>query len=264
LFPHLSVQDNVGFGLRMKHVPRDEARSRIAEAIEMVQLKGMEHRRPNQLSGGQQQRVALARALVCRPKVLLLDEPMAALDAALRRNMQVELKNLQQRLGITFLFVTHDQGEALLLSDRIAVMNGGAVEQFDTAVQVYTKPATPFVARFIGQANVMEASAISSDGSTTRLRTNGGTELTAAGLHRGEVCLAIRSESIRIQDSPINGANVLHAKVQQVLFGGATAQYSLQTDGGMLLTASAPPSAIRAGDTVWCEIDPQSILVLSG
>jgi ABC-type Fe3+/spermidine/putrescine transport system ATPase subunit len=153
LFPHLDVAGNVGFGLRYQGVTGDQAARRVAQALELVQLPGLERRMPHELSGGQKQRVALARALVLRPRVLLLDEPLAALDAQLRRLMRIELKTLQARLGITFLFVTHDQEEALALADRIVVMNRGRIEQDASPAEVYERPATPFVAEFMGAGN---------------------------------------------------------------------------------------------------------------
>jgi putative spermidine/putrescine transport system ATP-binding protein len=156
LFPHLTVARNIAFGLRYQNVSRGDEAKRVAEALEMVRLVGLEQRKPDQLSGGQRQRVALARALVLRPRVLLLDEPLGALDQKLRKEMQVELKNLQKQLGITFIFVTHDQEEALTMSDRIAVMNAGRVEQADAAATVFERPSTRFVAAFLGAANVLE------------------------------------------------------------------------------------------------------------
>jgi putative spermidine/putrescine transport system ATP-binding protein len=156
LFPHMNVVENVGYGLMVKHVPRQERMTRAAEALALVKLEGMETRRPGQLSGGQRQRVALARALVNRPKVLLLDEPLGALDLKLREAMQVELKALQQKLAITFVFVTHDQGEALSMADRVAIFNAGRVVQLGTPRDVYEKPRTRFVADFVGSANVFD------------------------------------------------------------------------------------------------------------
>jgi ABC-type Fe3+/spermidine/putrescine transport system ATPase subunit len=155
LFPHLTVAKNVAFGLRYQKLDRRQAGVRVGEALEMVRLSGMDLRKPDQLSGGQRQRVALARALVLRPRVLLLDEPLGALDQKLRKEMQVELKNLQRHLGITFIFVTHDQEEALAMSDRIAVMNAGRVEQADASATIFERPATRFVASFLGAANVL-------------------------------------------------------------------------------------------------------------
>ncbi len=155
LFPHLDVGDNVAFGLKRKGVAKDETARRVGEALELVHLTGYERRKPNQLSGGQQQRVALARALVNRPNVLLLDEPLGALDLKLRRQLQVELKRIQAEVGITFVYVTHDQEEALTMSDRIAVMHAGKVEQLGTPEELYERPATRFVADFIGSTNLL-------------------------------------------------------------------------------------------------------------
>ncbi|HKT45388.1 MAG TPA: ABC transporter ATP-binding protein [Gaiellaceae bacterium] len=155
LFPHMTVHDNVAFGLRMSHVPRSDHRERVTEILRVVALEGYERRRPRQLSGGQQQRVALARALVNRPAALLLDEPLGALDVKLRRHMQLELKRIQNELGTTFVYVTHDQEEALAMSDRIAVMNDGKVEQLGTPREIYERPASAFVADFVGTVNVI-------------------------------------------------------------------------------------------------------------
>jgi ABC-type Fe3+/spermidine/putrescine transport system ATPase subunit len=155
LFPHLTVVKNVAFGLRYQNLSRTDRKHRVGEALEMVRLPGLENRKPDQLSGGQRQRVALARALVLRPRVLLLDEPLGALDQKLRKEMQIELKNLQKQLNITFVFVTHDQEEALTMSDRVAVMNGGRVEQADAAAEVFERPATRFVAAFLGASNIL-------------------------------------------------------------------------------------------------------------
>ncbi len=159
LFPHMSVEENVGYGLKVKKVPSDERRERVADVLRMVRLEGFGRRRPAQLSGGQRQRVALARALVNRPKVLLLDEPLGALDLKLRQQMQIELKNIQQRVGLTFVYVTHDQEEALTMSDRLAVFNSGRVEQVGTPAGVYERPATGFVAGFVGISNVLSGDA---------------------------------------------------------------------------------------------------------
>src|SRR5438270_5544678 len=160
LFPHLDVFDNIAFGLRRHKVAKEEVRQRVAQALELVELGGYEARRPQQLSGGQQQRVALARALVLRPAVLLLDEPLGALDAKIRKQLRLELKSLQEEVGITFVFVTHDQEEALSMSDRLAVMNAGRIEQIGTPAEVYENPATVFVADFLGVSNLMDADAV--------------------------------------------------------------------------------------------------------
>src|SRR5437773_1074353 len=172
LFPHLNVRDNVAFGLRFRDVAKAERHRLVADALALVQLEGFERRRPSQLSGGQQQRVALARALILNPSVLLLDEPLGALDAKLRKALQVELKALQERVGITFIYVTHDQEEALTMSDRLAVMSGGHVEQIGTPEQVYQEPTTAYVADFLGVSNLMYARAWGPgpDGTTCRIQ----------------------------------------------------------------------------------------------
>ena len=177
LFPHLSIRENIEFGLRMKKVPRPDMDVRVNEAITMVALTGMEDRKPSQLSGGQRQRVALARAIVNRPKVLLLDEPLSALDAKLRHTMQIELKRLQSKLGITFIFVTHDQEEALTMSDRIAVVNKGKIEQLGSVDEIYHRPRTTFVANFIGMANIIDATVLSRDGNSSKMQLEGGVQV---------------------------------------------------------------------------------------
>jgi spermidine/putrescine transport system ATP-binding protein len=202
LFPHRTVAGNVAFGLEMKDAPRAEIPGRVAHALEMVRLPGLGERRIDQLSGGQKQRVAFARAVILEPEVLLLDEPMAALDMKLRKEMQVELKNLQERLGITFVFVTHDQDEALLMSDRIAVMNQGRIEQLDAPDVLYGRPRTRFVADFLGVKNILEASVTSVVEGLATLRTRGGLTLLAAadgGYHPGAgVTIGVRSERMTL------------------------------------------------------------------
>src|SRR4051794_30335187 len=179
LFPHLRVFDNVAFGLRRAGVGKQETRSRVNDALAQVELTGLERRKPSQLSGGQQQRVALARVLVLRPAVVLLDEPLGALDAKIRRSLQVELKALQEQVGLTFVYVTHDQEEALTMSDRLAVMNGGRIEQLGAPEQVYSEPATTFVADFLGISNMMDATAGGRSGSACQV-TLGDFQLHAA------------------------------------------------------------------------------------
>ncbi len=181
LFPHLTVEGNISFGLRMRKLPKAEIADRVGRVTELVSLGGMEGRKPHELSGGQRQRVALARAIVCQPKVLLLDEPLSALDAKLRQAMQMELKRLQKKLGITFVFVTHDQGEALTMSDRIAVVNKGRIEQIGDSAGIYHAPRTSFVANFIGQANILEAQVMGSEGGFTRLRLSSDVAVDVAG-----------------------------------------------------------------------------------
>jgi spermidine/putrescine transport system ATP-binding protein len=201
LFPHLSVGENVAFGLRRKKVAREEIRRRVAEELERVGLASEINRRPNQLSGGQQQRVALARALVNLPKVLLLDEPLGALDLKLRKGLQIELKRIQREVGITFVYVTHDQEEALTMSDRIGVMNRGRLEQVDSPEEIYERPQTTFVAGFIGVSNLMPGTVTAADGARGRVRLDSGVEVDADlnGLGRGDRCHAVvRPEKLRI------------------------------------------------------------------
>ena len=169
LFPHLSIYENISFGLRMKKVSAADIKKRVDRVVEMTSLQDFVSRKPAQLSGGQRQRVALARAIVCEPKVLLLDEPLSALDAKLRTQMRLELKQLQKRLGITFIFVTHDQEEALTMSDRVAVMSAGRVEQIGTVDEIYYRPASRFVATFIGETNIVEAEVLARPGRTSSL-----------------------------------------------------------------------------------------------
>jgi spermidine/putrescine transport system ATP-binding protein len=270
LFPHLNVRENITFGLRMKKVPKAERTQRVDEAIALVSLAGMESRKPAQLSGGQKQRVALARALVCRPRVLLLDEPLAALDAKLRRAMQIELKRLQSRVGITFVFVTHDQEEALVMSDRIAVMNHGRIEQLGAAMDVYRAPATPFVADFLGQANVMEAKLISRDDQWAQFLTVGSLKLCLppTSLPDGNVAgfVSIRPERILISSAPPSGINTFKAILRERVFRGATEQLLLEMEGGSRLTAitmnAGSAGFVREGDYVYGQIDPGAVIVL--
>jgi spermidine/putrescine transport system ATP-binding protein len=270
LFPHLTVRDNIAFGLKMKRVPRAERAQRIGEAIALVSLQGMETRKPSQLSGGQKQRVALARALVCRPRVLLLDEPLAALDAKLRRAMQIELKRLQSRVGITFVFVTHDQEEALVMSDRIAVMNHGRIEQLGAAMDVYHKPATAFVADFLGQANVLEAHLMSQNDSTAHLLVAGSLRLSvpiSALPEGGRVgFVSIRPERIRLSPVALSGVNTFQAIVRERVFRGAMAQLVLETAFSpqiTVLTANTGSNHLAdAGYTVYAELDPADVIVL--
>jgi spermidine/putrescine transport system ATP-binding protein len=272
LFPHLSVRDNIAFGLRMKKVAKGEIAERVRAAIAMVSLEGMEDRKPSQLSGGQRQRVALARAIVCRPKVLLLDEPLSALDAKLRHAMQVELKALQKRLGITFIFVTHDQEEALTMSDRIAVINKGRIEQLGDASQIYHRPKTTFVANFIGQANIIEASVLSRADGRARVKLEGGLELVvnaeylAPGVDRA--LISIRPEKIYLRKARHEGFdNCFEAVIEDELIKGALDQLRLRTAFGLTLTAvvaneSSGQEAVHAGDKVSCHLHPDDIVIV--
>jgi spermidine/putrescine transport system ATP-binding protein len=223
LFPHLNVFDNVAFGLRRQRVERDEVRRRVGEALALVQLTGFEKRKPVQLSGGQQQRVALARALVLKPAVLLLDEPLGALDAKLRKQLQIELKALQQQVGITFIYVTHDQEEALTMSDRIAVMSNGRVEQVAAPRQVYEEPATVFVADFLGVSNLMEVVARGADGQgRCRIRLEDFELQAARGdtAVSGETKATIRPERVRLEPHGSTGENRVPGTIERSVYLG--------------------------------------------
>ena len=263
LFPHLTVEDNISFGLKMQKRPSAEIADRVREVIELVSLRDLERRKPAQLSGGQRQRVALARAIVCRPKVLLLDEPLSALDAKLRHAMQAELKRLQKKLGITFVFVTHDQQEALAMSDRIAVVNHGRVEQIGAVSEIYHAPKTAFVANFIGQANILRGTVVASEPGILRLRLAPDVEirLPHAGSHAlgTELWISIRPERLRLQRTRPDGEDAFEAGVEDETFKGALEELSLRTDSGLELTAivtnkSAAQAPFRKGDRVWCSL----------
>ena len=220
LFPHMNVAENIGYGLKLKKVPKSEIRKKVSQMLELVQLEGYERRKPSELSGGQKQRVAIARALVNNPKVLLLDEPLGALDLQLRRAMQIELKHLQKKLGITFIYITHDQEEAINMSDRIAVMRDGCIEQIGTPDEIYNHPKTSYVATFVGNANILHGAAeriqgenaivkIGNDRVIVKLETSQqNTEDTGVKqyLSAGEkVTLAVRSENILLQETAVIG-----------------------------------------------------------
>jgi spermidine/putrescine transport system ATP-binding protein len=240
LFPHLSVQDNVAFGLRYKSITKQEARGKVAAALTMVRLEGFERRRPSQLSGGQQQRVALARALVLNPAVLLLDEPLGALDAKLRKALQIELKALQEEIGITFIYVTHDQEEALTMSDRLAVMSNGRVEQVGTPSEVYEEPATAYVADFLGVSNLMEATADGPDGKGRARVRLGEFDLHAAKGDpdaRGDVKVVIRPERVQLEESGTTGENRVPGMVERVVYVGSTMQVIVHLAPGQTLQA---------------------------
>ena len=273
LFPHLTVRENVAFGLRMQRAAKPEIDARVAEAIALVSLGGLEERRPHQLSGGQRQRVALARALAPRPAVLLLDEPLSALDAKLRHAMQLELKRLQRQLGTTFIFVTHDQEEALTMSDRIALVNGGRIEQLGEVHEIYHRPATAFAAEFIGQANLLAAEVLETSGGAVRIRLDGGLvlRLPAAAWPAGEAraIVSIRPEKIHVSKTPLEGENAFEATVHEEVFKGATDRLTIAAAIGTRLTAiAANESALRQpiheGDRVWCALHADDIVVVCG
>ena len=245
IFPHLNVFDNVAFGLRRAKVPKDEVAARVADACEMVQLTGFEKRKPGMLSGGQQQRVALARALVNRPKVLLLDEPLGALDLKLRKEMQLELKALQQEVGITFVYVTHDQEEALTMSDVIVVMRDGLIQQMGDPTELYERPVNRFVANFIGVSNPLPGRVVGFDPADRRavvetdggLRVNGFVTDPEANLSSGStVTVAVRPEHLRVRPAdagsvaPDTGWTEIAGRINQGTYLGDQTEYRVQTD----------------------------------
>ena len=270
LFPHLDVAENVAFGLRRKGVVKSQIAQRVGEALELVHLGGYGKRKPNQLSGGQQQRVALARALVNGPDVLLLDEPLGALDLKLRKALQVELKRVQTEVGITFVYVTHDQEEALTMSDRIAVMNAGRVEQLGTPEELYERPATPFVADFIGTTNLLHGTVETLEDGAAVVRLESGDRCRVGRRQRstGEtVDVSVRPEAIRIERRNGTARDPVHwlsATVEQVAYLGAAVQYRVRTGGGLAMSVLAGRNDTRftRGDDVELTWSPAEALVL--
>jgi spermidine/putrescine transport system ATP-binding protein len=251
LFNHLSVWENVAFGLRLKRQPISEVEERVKQALWQVKMAEFANRFPGQLSGGQQQRVALARALVNRPAVVLLDEPLGALDFKLRKQMQVELSNLHRDLGLTFVMVTHDQEEALSLSDRIAVMRGGAIEQIGSPSEIYESPRTAFVADFIGETNLFEGRIESVDGSTLAVITKTGLQMVVQ-LQPGRkipeptrtLTVSVRPEKIRLSFSPpANGTNCFEGRLNNIMYLGTHAHYVVELIEGDRITAMLPNTA---------------------
>jgi len=270
IFPHLNVFDNVAFGLRRAGVKGEELRERVIDACEMVQLSGFEKRKPNMLSGGQQQRVALARALVNRPRVLLLDEPLGALDLKLRKEMQLYLKDLQHEVGITFIYVTHDQEEALTMSDRIAVMNEGKVQQVADPPTLYERPNNRFVADFIGQTNVFSGTIESVDGSRVTLVSPSGekVEATAGEVEVGigeEAQATVRPEKVRFGGE---GDNVSTVKIRQIAYLGVSTQYIAELSGGEKLVLYrqnfSEEDNPEIGDEAQVAWDARNCLILGG
>jgi spermidine/putrescine transport system ATP-binding protein len=277
LFPHLSVERNVSFGLERKRTGRAEVARRVEEALEMVQLAGYGKRKPAQLSGGQQQRVALARALVNRPRALLLDEPLGALDLRLRKQLQIELKRIQQDVGITFVHVTHDQEEAMTMADAIAVMNAGRIEQAGSAADLYERPRTEFVANFLGVSNLVDARLRASQNGHATVETHDGATLNVPsdriGPHGTDaVRIGVRPEKVRLSPAGTDvapGANVLRGTVVVASFLGVSIQYVVRAAGGEELTVfaqnldGAEPESLGPGREVQLSWDPQHTFVVA-
>jgi iron(III) transport system ATP-binding protein len=257
VWPHKTVFQNVAFGLQVRRKPATEIRERVSQMLDIVGLSGFESRLPNEISGGQQQRVALARSLVVEPDILLLDEPLSNLDAKLRERMRVELKQIQRRTGITFVYVTHDQAEALALSDDVAVLYQGQLQQFGGPREIYTRPANRIVADFMGQVNFIPGRLAAVQGETARLTLDGGFEVTvprpnalAAG---AAVDLAIRPENLRL--GPPSGSG-LPAKVAETTYLGSTVEYVVETGGLRLRVQTHPSQVFAVGEAVAVEFDP--------
>lgn len=275
LFPHMTVADNVAFGLRRKRVPAAEISGRVTDMLDLVELSGRGERRPKELSGGQQQRVALARALVNRPRALLLDEPLGALDLKLRQAMQIELKRIQREVGITFVYVTHDQGEALTMSDRIAVMNEGAIEQLDTPRVIYERPASRFVAGFIGTSNLLsgpvaerrDGALVLRPSAEERIIVPAAGDAPAVGT---ELELTVRPEKISICPHPPDGeVCLLRGTVTEVVYLGTSTNYTVGVSTGAEVmvfeqNGSSPLSSAERGDAVWLSWRPEHSSPIGG
>lgn len=302
LFPHMNVAENIGYGLKLKKVPKSEIRKKVSQMLELVQLEGYERRKPSELSGGQKQRVAIARALVNNPKVLLLDEPLGALDLQLRRAMQIELKHLQKKLGITFIYITHDQEEAINMSDRIAVMKDGCIEQIGTPDEIYNHPKTSYVATFVGNANILHGVAesvqgenvivkIGNDRVIVKLETSQQDTEEKQHLAAGEeVTLAVRSENILLQEATVigdtgtdhrdtvdisvtggisdihdmNSISGLQATVTEKNFAGGQLRVTLKLSDGTQLIASryGIDASVAEGQTVRCSFLPTDAVLV--
>ena len=302
LFPHMNVAENIGYGLKLKKVPKSEIRKKVSRMLELVQLEGYEKRKPSELSGGQKQRVAIARALVNNPKVLLLDEPLGALDLQLRRAMQIELKHLQKKLGITFIYITHDQEEAINMSDRIAVMRDGCIEQIGTPDEIYNHPKTSYVATFVGNANILHGVAesiqgenaivkIGNDRVIVKLETSQQDTRAKQYLAAGEkVTLAVRSENILLQETAVigdtgtdyrdavdisvadgsldahnkNSVSSLQATVTEKNFAGGQLRVTLKLSDGTQLIASryGIDASVAEGQTVRCSFLPTDAVLV--
>ena len=302
LFPHMNVAENIGYGLKLRKVPRGEIKKKVAQMLELVQLEGYETRKPSELSGGQKKSVAIARALVNNPKVLLLDEPLGALDLQLRRAMQIELKHLQKKLGITFIYITHDQEEAINMSDRIAVMKDGRIEQIGTPDEIYNHPKTSYVATFVGNANILHGAAeriqgenaivkIGNDRVIVKLETSQQDTRAKQYLAAGEkVTLAVRSENILLQETAVigdtgtdhrdtvdisvsgggldahnkNSVSGLQATVTEKNFAGGQLRVTLKLSDGTQLIASryGIDASVAEGQTVRCSFLPTDVVLV--
>jgi spermidine/putrescine ABC transporter ATP-binding subunit len=273
VFPHMTVAENVAYGLKVTGVPADETKRRVAEGLEMVKLTHLAQRKPDQMSGGQRQRVALARALVKRPKVLLLDEPLSALDARLRDEMRLELTRLQENVGITFIIVTHDQDEALSMASRIAVMEKGAVQQIATPAELYEHPANRFVADFIGKVNLIDAKVLSAKGKSISCEAKGlgRIELPADKTYGDSISVAVRPEKLKIGKAEPKGAKLIKitGKVRDVAYYGDTSHVLIDANDGLELAVNVQNESrgggagVERGQKVWVHWAPEDSIILT-
>lgn len=265
LFPHMNVYDNIAFGLKQNKTPKNVIKSRVSKMLSLVQLSGFERRMPAQMSGGQKQRVAIARALINNPKVLLLDEPLGALDLKLRKQMQVELKHLQQKLGITFVYVTHDQEEALTMSDRVAVMHDGVLEQIGTPKEIYERPKTKFVAKFIGESNIFEGWITGKSGSDLSVTMEGGTATAVGdGFNNDEmVYISVRPERMKYSKEKIDGFSI-YGEVKEHIYIGSIIKtvFELATEQTVTVARQPDDSLLSVGDKVWLYWDKENAVVM--
>ncbi|MBO7710311.1 MAG: ABC transporter ATP-binding protein [Lachnospiraceae bacterium] len=267
LFPHMSVYDNVAYGPMIKRVPKDQIRARVSEMLALVQMSGFEKRKPDELSGGQKQRVAIARALINNPRVLLLDEPLGALDLKLRKQMQIELKRLQKKLGITFVYVTHDQEEAMTMSDRIAVMKDGVIEQIDKPMEIYRRPKTRFVADFIGESNIFEGTVEKKDGDLLTIALPSGTVSAVSeqeDLTTGEkVYVSVRPEDMCVSPERQAGFDFPASVMDSVYMGTLTKVMLSASDGQEVKYARFEDTqGLTEGTKVWLYWKPEKAVVI--
>ena len=254
LFPHMTVYDNIAYGLTVKKVPKDQIRERVKEMLELVQLMGFEGRNPDMMSGGQKQRVAIARALINNPKVLLLDEPLGALDLQLRKQMQIELKRLQKLLNITFVYVTHDQEEAMTMSDRIAVMNAGVIEHLASPSEIYNQPKTRFVANFIGESNIFTGEVKKLEDHIAEIKVEqGDVKMELSGFEQGEqIHVCVRPEVMKYSKTPVDGFS-LEGTVKNVIFVGAQYRTLVTMDNGydVKINRVKHDNELKEGDRIY-------------
>ncbi|MBS7576767.1 MULTISPECIES: ABC transporter ATP-binding protein [unclassified Enterococcus] len=266
LFPHMTIAENIGFGLKMSKVARAEINERVEEMLQLVQLEGYGNRKIDQLSGGQKQRVAIARALINRPKVLLLDEPLSALDLKLRKQMQLELKRLQRKLNITFIYVTHDQEEALTMSDRIAIMNQGNLEQLDTPKAIYDHPASKFVADFIGESNIFYGAVENSGGTCAKIQVEAGQVLvqSSQGIQQNEIIyLSVRPEKIKVSTEQVAGFS-LFGKISEHYFTGSMNKSLITLTNGLEIKMNylSEQKLLPVGEKVYVYWNPEDAMII--